>query len=49
MIQIKETPSKETYIVLQPVFKKEKPIENCTLEGDDLEQHVILTSITIKN
>lgn len=35
MIQIKEMPSKETYRVLQPVLRKEKPAESCTFEGDD--------------
>jgi len=37
MIQIKEIPSKETYIVRQPVLRKGKPIESCIFEGDDLE------------
>jgi len=37
MIQIKETPSKETYSVRQPVLRKGKPIESCIFEGDDLE------------
>ena len=34
---IKEIPSKETYIVRQPVLRKGKPIESCIFEGDDLE------------
>ncbi|MDA6070738.1 GNAT family N-acetyltransferase [Flavobacterium sp. AC] len=34
---IKEIPSKETYIVRQPVLRKGKPIESCTFEGDDLK------------
>lgn len=34
---IKEIPSKETYIVRQPVLRKGKPIESCVFEGDDLE------------
>jgi ribosomal protein S18 acetylase RimI-like enzyme len=34
---IKEVPSKETYIVRQPVLRKGKPIESCIFEGDDLE------------
>ena len=33
---IKEIPSKETYIVRQPVLRKGKPIESCIFEGDDL-------------
>ena len=37
MIQIKEIPSKETYIVRQPVLRKGKAIESCIFEGDDLE------------
>jgi GNAT superfamily N-acetyltransferase len=37
MIQIKEIPSKETYIVRQPVLRKGKPIESCIFDGDDLE------------
>ncbi|MDR7371815.1 GNAT family N-acetyltransferase [Flavobacterium aquidurense] len=37
MIQIKEIPSKETYIVRQPVLRKGKPIESCIFEGDDLD------------
>ena len=37
MIQIKEIPSKETYIVRQSVLRKGKPIESCIFEGDDLE------------
>jgi hypothetical protein len=37
MIQIKEIPSKETYIVRQPVLRKGQPIESCIFEGDDLE------------
>lgn len=37
MIQIKEIPSKETYIVRQPVFRKGKLIESCIFEGEDLE------------
>lgn len=36
MIQIKEIPSKETYIVRQPVLRKGKPIESCIFDGDDL-------------
>ncbi|MDX6188928.1 GNAT family N-acetyltransferase [Flavobacterium sp. FlaQc-52] len=34
---IKEIPSKETYIVRQPVLRKGKPIESCVFDGDDLE------------
>jgi GNAT superfamily N-acetyltransferase len=34
---IKEIPSKETYIVRQPVLRKGKPIESCIFEGDDLK------------
>lgn len=34
---IKEIPSKETYIVRQPVLRKGKPIESCVFEGDDLD------------
>ncbi|MEZ0182714.1 GNAT family N-acetyltransferase [Flavobacterium oncorhynchi] len=34
---IKEIPSKETYIVRQPVLRNGKPIESCIFEGDDLE------------
>lgn len=34
---IKEIPSKETYMVRQPVLRKGKPIESCIFEGDDLE------------
>ncbi|WP_337968618.1 GNAT family N-acetyltransferase [uncultured Flavobacterium sp.] len=34
---IKEIPSKETYIVRQPVLRKGKSIESCIFEGDDLE------------
>ena len=49
MIQIKETPSKETYIVRQPIFRKGKPKESCIFEGDILEQHIIFTFSTIKN
>lgn len=49
MIQIKETPSKETYIVRQAVFKKGKPIESRTFEDDDLEQDVILINTIIDN
>ncbi len=37
MIQIKEIPSKETYIVRQPVLRKGKPIESCIFDGDDLD------------
>ncbi|OXA79592.1 Acetyltransferase (GNAT) domain-containing protein [Flavobacterium aquidurense] len=37
MIQIKEIPSKETYIVRQAVLRKGKPPESCIFEGDDLE------------
>lgn len=37
MIQIKEIPSKETYIVRQPVLRKGKPIDSCIFEGDDLQ------------
>ena len=37
MIQIKEIPSKETYIVRQPVLRQGKPIESCIFEGDDLD------------
>lgn len=37
MTIIKEIPSKETYIVRQPVLRKGKPIESCVFEGDDLE------------
>lgn len=33
---IKEIPSKDTYIVRQPVLRKGKPIESCIFEGDDL-------------
>jgi GNAT superfamily N-acetyltransferase len=33
---IQEIPSKETYIVRQPVLRKGKPIESCIFEGDDL-------------
>lgn len=33
---IKEIPSKETYIVRQPVLRQGKPIESCIFEGDDL-------------
>ncbi|GAA3766214.1 GNAT family N-acetyltransferase [Flavobacterium ginsengiterrae] len=36
MTIIKEIPSKETYIVRQPVLRKGKPIESCIFEGDDL-------------
>jgi GNAT superfamily N-acetyltransferase len=34
---IKEIPSKETFIVRQPVLRKGKPVETCIFEGDDLE------------
>lgn len=34
---IKEIPSKDTYIVRQPVLRKGKPIESCIFEGDDLD------------
>jgi GNAT superfamily N-acetyltransferase len=34
---IKEIPSKETYIVRQPVLRNGKPLESCIFEGDDLE------------
>ncbi|RKR09376.1 acetyltransferase (GNAT) family protein [Flavobacterium sp. 90] len=34
---IKEIPSKETFIVRQPVLRKGKPVESCVFEGDDLE------------
>lgn len=34
---IREIPSKETYIVRQPVLRNGKPIESCVFEGDDLE------------
>ncbi|WP_166920464.1 GNAT family N-acetyltransferase [Flavobacterium poyangense] len=34
---IKEIPSKETYVVRQPVLRKGKPIESCVFEGDDLD------------
>ncbi|WP_456315576.1 GNAT family N-acetyltransferase [Pseudomonas shirazensis] len=34
---IKEIPSKETYIVRQPVLRNGKPIESCIFEGDDLD------------
>ncbi|WP_316634277.1 GNAT family N-acetyltransferase [uncultured Flavobacterium sp.] len=34
---IKEIPSKETYIVRQPVLRNGKPIESCIFEEDDLE------------
>ncbi|MFG4002653.1 GNAT family N-acetyltransferase [Flavobacterium aquidurense] len=34
---IKEIPSKETYIVRQPILRKGKPLESCQFEGDDLE------------
>ncbi|MCP2029901.1 ribosomal protein S18 acetylase RimI-like enzyme [Flavobacterium sp. HSC-32F16] len=34
---IKEIPSKETYPVRQPVLRKDKPIESCIFEGDDIE------------
>lgn len=34
---IKEIPSKETYIVHQPVLRKGKSIESCIFEGDDLK------------
>ncbi|WP_264536342.1 GNAT family N-acetyltransferase [Flavobacterium sp. N1736] len=34
---IKEIPSKDTYIVRQPVLRKGKPIESCIFEGDDLK------------
>ncbi|WP_281235219.1 GNAT family N-acetyltransferase [Flavobacterium gelatinilyticum] len=37
MNTIKEIPSKETYIVRQPVLRKGKPIESCIFEGDDLD------------
>lgn len=37
MNSIKQIPSKETYIVRQPVLRKGKPIESCVFEGDDLE------------
>ncbi len=33
---IKEIPSKDTYIVRQPVLRKGKPIESCIFDGDDL-------------
>jgi len=36
MTIIKEIPSKDTYIVRQPVLRKGKPIESCIFEGDDL-------------
>ncbi|PWB24863.1 hypothetical protein [Flavobacterium sp. HTF] len=34
---IKQIPSKQTYIVRQPVLRKGKPIESCIFEGDDLK------------
>ncbi|MDR6764289.1 GNAT superfamily N-acetyltransferase [Flavobacterium sp. 2755] len=37
MNTIKEIPSKETYIVRQPVLREGKPIESCIFEGDDLD------------
>lgn len=36
MTIIKEIPSKDTYIVRQPVLRKGKPIESCIFEGDNL-------------
>lgn len=46
MIKTKETPSKETYTVRQPILRKGKPIESCTFEGNNLEQHIILIITT---
>jgi len=34
---ITEIPSKETYSVRQPVLRKNKAVESCIFEGDDLE------------
>jgi GNAT superfamily N-acetyltransferase len=40
MIEIKFIPSKETYLVRQPVLRAGKPIESCFFDGDDLETTV---------
>jgi GNAT superfamily N-acetyltransferase len=40
MIEIKIIPSKETYLVRQPVLREGKPIESCFFDGDDLETTV---------
>jgi GNAT superfamily N-acetyltransferase len=40
MIEIKIIPSKETYLVRQPVLRFGKPIESCFFDGDDLETTV---------
>jgi len=37
MIEIKNIPSKATYLVRQPVLRPGKPLTSCVFDGDDLE------------
>lgn len=37
MVLIKEITAQETFIIRQPILRQGKPLEACTLEGDDLE------------
>lgn len=37
MTLIKEITAQETFIIRHPVLRKEKPLESCAFDGDDLE------------